>query len=70
LPFAEARIDRCDELPMNLAAFRAAVLANFLELRHGEVQLRRILIPRTPVNRALRIEDSSPVHHHHYNVGQ
>src|SRR5688572_25489731 len=32
-------------------ASSSLISVNFLELRKGEVQLRRILIPRTPVNK-------------------
>jgi hypothetical protein len=42
-------VARGDEFPMNFVPFRALFLANFLELRHGEV--RRIPIPRTPLHK-------------------
>jgi hypothetical protein len=48
-PLAWAKIDRRDELWMNLVDFGALFCANFLELLQGE--LRRIYLPRTPVNR-------------------
>ena len=35
-------------------------------MQHPANELRRILLPRTPVNKYDR--DSSPVHYHHYNV--
>jgi uncharacterized protein HemX len=45
------------------------IYANFVELRLGEV--RRITLPRTPVNNALGVwsEDSSPVHQPRYTSG-
>src|SRR5215208_864150 len=46
-----ATIATLDESAMNFVLFRPIILANFVELRHGEV--RRIPIPRTWVNKAL-----------------
>jgi hypothetical protein len=39
----------------SIAVFITVFLANFSELSKSEVQLRRILIPRTPVNKPLGV---------------